>query len=343
MQRSWWARGAVALVLVTVTAACGGVVERSQGQADEAAPTASASVVPSPSATLAETSLTAAGAKKINVNGDWLVAGEGAVWLSGEEVIYRLDPASGKPVATIPVAQGPCKSTTTAMGWVWTATCSEEGLARIDPRTNRVDKHLPLDVSSDTESSIDAGAGAVWLVADGPDCFACRVAWVQPERMRVLGQVPVTEGAAAVRFGEGSVWVTNPMEDLVEQIDPKSHRVVGRIDVGSGPRFLAVGEGAVWTLNQGDGSVTRIDPQTRGTTSIPTSFAGEGGDITSGGGAVWLRGSDKLLGRVDPKSNRVVEEYGPPAGSGGVIVGFGAVWISAHDISALWRLPLPRS
>jgi len=38
-----------------------------------------------------------------------------------------------------------------------------------------------------------------------------------------------------------------------------------------------------------------------------------------------------------------VTRYGPPSGSGAVIVGAGAVWISAHDVDTVWRLPLDGS
>jgi len=48
-----------------------------------------------------------------------------------------------------------------------------------------------------------------------------------------------------------------------------------------------------------------------------------------------------LLVRVDPDEGAVVARYGLSSGSGAVIVGGGAVWLSAHDINAVWRLPLP--
>jgi streptogramin lyase len=109
------------------------------------------------------------------------------------------------------------------------------------------------------------------------------------------------------------------------------------------PRFLAVGEGAVWTLNQGNGSVSRIEPTTgRVSATIAARAVGEGGDIAAGGGWVWVRGSEVLLVRIDPRTNTVVQVYGPPSGSGAVTVGSDAVWLSAHDVSTVWRLPLPR-
>jgi virginiamycin B lyase len=194
----------------------------------------------------------------------------------------------------------------------------------------------------DGEASIGVGASSVWLVVGGANCVACRVARVEPKHLRVIASIPVTEGAASVRFGGGSVWVTNPDKNLVEQIDPKRQRVIRKTEVGPRPRFLAVGEGAVWTLNQGDGSVTRIDPKTGQTSSIVApDFAGDGGDMTTGGGWVWARGGEALLARIDPRSNKIIETYRPESGSGAAIVGYGAVWVSAHDIDTVWRLPLP--
>jgi virginiamycin B lyase len=97
----------------------------------------------------------------------------------------------------------------------------------------------------------------------------------------------------------------------------------------------------VWTLNQADGSVTRLNPATGEVgATIPADVVGEGGDITTGAGFVWVRGSGYLLTRIDPETNSVVGRYGPSSGSGAVIVAPGAVWISAHDVGTVWRLPV---
>jgi len=61
-----------------------------------------------------------------------------------------------------------------------------------------------------------------------------------------------------------------------------------------------------------------------------------------GGGWVWVRRSDALLTRIDARTNKVVQVYGPSSGSGCVVVGPGGVWISAHDVKTVWRLPLPK-
>jgi virginiamycin B lyase len=283
-----------------------------------------------------------AGAKKIRITGDWLAAGRGGIWLSGQEEIYRLNPRTGRRLVRIPVAEGPCQATDVGAGAVWTATCREPGLTKIDSKRNRVARHVALPVSVDYfgEGSIGVGAGAVWLVTDGPDCTACRVSRVDPRTLDVTAEIPVRIGAAAVRVGAGFVWVANPVEDVVQLIDPATRQVTRTVKTGRGPRFFDIGEGAAWTLDQVDGTVTRIDADTGRTARIAAGVPGEGGDLTVGGGSVWARGSDRLLTRIDPKRRKVVARYGPSSGSGAVIVGAGAVWISAHDVDTVWRLPL---
>jgi virginiamycin B lyase len=283
-----------------------------------------------------------AGAKEIRITGDWLAAGRGGIWLSGMEEIYRLNPRNGRRQAKIPVPQEPCQATDVGAGALWTATCGVPGLAKIDTKRNRVARHVAIPVSTDYfgEGSIGVGAGAVWLVTDGPDCTTCRVSRVDPRSMEVTAEIPVRIGAAAVRVGVGSVWVTNPVEDVVQRIDPAAGQVTRTIKTARGPRFFDVGKGAAWTLDQIDGTVTRVDAETNRTVRIGARVRGEGGDLTVGGGFVWARGTDQLLTQIDPNRRKVVARYGPSSGSGAVIVGGGAVWISAHDVNTVWRMPL---
>ena len=127
------------------------------------------------------------------------------------------------------------------------------------------------------------------------------------------------------------------------KVDPATGAVSKEIPVGGIPRFLAVGEDAVWVMNQQDATVSRIDPKTDSV--VATISVGampiEGGDIAVGGGSVWVRVTDSLIARIDPKTDRVVARYGPSAGSGSVAADSSAVWVSAHDVSSVWRLPLP--
>lgn len=326
-----------ALAVLAVIAGCGGGDDEATSTSTSSTTTTSTTEAQSP-----ETNLNKA-ATKISVAGDWLAAGEGGVWISGSTEIERLDPKSGKPSGVVKVPEGPCEASDVGFGAVWTATCFEPGLARIDPETLEVTDHVALKIpkSLGGEGSIGAGEGGVWLVVDGSGCDACRVVRVDPESLEVETETPVEPGAAGVRAGGGAVWVTNPDEDLVQSLDPATGKVVSKTKVPGAPRFLAVGEGAVWTLNQVDGSIVRIDPESAEiAATIDTGMTGGGGDMTAGGGFVWARSNYTIAARIDPETDQVVERYAPSSGSGAIAVGYGAVWISAHDVETVWRLPL---
>jgi virginiamycin B lyase len=328
------------LLLTTSFTACGGDASSGAGPSPSATP--SSAETTSSTEEPAFTDLDEV-ADPLDLYGDWLTAGEGGVWLTNDTGVVRLDPATGEQVAEIAVRQGACESTTVGLGAVWTATCGEPGVARIDPASNEVTGHAALPEGNflDSEGTIGAGSGSVWLAADGQDCFECRLARIDAQSMQVTAMIAVKAGAASVRYGFGHVWVVNPEKNLVQKIDPATEKVVQTIETGPSPRFFDVGEGGVWTLDQGDGSVTRVDPRSGEATVIDAGVPGGGGDLAVGGGWVWARGGgDPLLVRIDPASNAVVETYGPPSGSGAVTVGDDAVWVSAHDIERVWRLPL---
>jgi virginiamycin B lyase len=297
-----------------------------------------------PAAAQGETDLREAGATAISVDTGWLAAGAGGVWSTNEDGVVRLDPSTGRVVATIKLPEGvPCLATETGFGALWTATCGPGGLARVDPARNQATEHvrLPVAVALGAEGSIGVGTDGVWLVVDGPDCSGCRLVRVDPGTMRVTARVTVDEGSHGVRTGAGFLWVTNPDANTVQQVHPRRERVVRTVGVGVAPFSLAVAHGAAWTLNQVDGTITRVDARTGRTKTIAADLAGGGGAIAAGGGWIWARASAVLLSRIDPRTNKVVERYGPAVGSGGVAVGYGAVWIGAHDINTVWRLPIP--
>jgi virginiamycin B lyase len=315
------------------------------GAGDRRAKTPDPSRTPSASpAPQRETDLRRAGAEAIAIRGGSLAAGAGAVWLTGLYSVYRLDSQTGRVVAKIPVPQDPCEASQFAFGALWTATCSPPGLARIDAATNRVSRHTRVSVPVATthrQASLSAGYGAIWLVIDGPECSACRLARVDPHSLRIAARIPVKTGSAGTRAGYGAIWVTNSTGDTIQKVDPQRNRVVSTIVVGRGPRYVAVGAGGVWTLNELEGSITRLDPHTgEKLVTIPADLVGAGGDITTGRGWVFARATGTLLSRIDPRTNRDVERYGPASGGGGVMVAFGAVWVSSPDIETIWRLPV---
>jgi hypothetical protein len=51
-----------------------------------------------------------------------------------------------------------------------------------------------------------------------------------------------------------------------------------------------------------------------------------------------VRTSSELALRIDPATAAVTRRVGPAAGSGSVAIDGDSVWISAHDVTTVWRI-----
>jgi virginiamycin B lyase len=76
------------------------------------------------------------------------------------DTVTRIDPATDRVVATIPVPRG-AYSVAAADGAVWVTGAIDRAVARIDPATNRVAATIPLDGSP---VDVAVGSVGVWVV-----------------------------------------------------------------------------------------------------------------------------------------------------------------------------------
>ena len=295
-------------------------------------------------ARLLEISTRAARTLVLPGSADFFVADGAAVWITNRSRIEKLDAGHDRPVATVAVPS-PCGVMAQGFGSVWVANCADASVYRVDVRTLSVTAVIPTGLADpDGELSLAAGAGSVWVLSDRQGVLSR----IDPVTNEVSARIAVAPHSYAAAFGFASVWITNTGEPgsaragTIQRIDPRTNDVVATIAAGPAPRFLDAGEGGVWTLNQGDGSVSRIDPATNAVvaTIMVPGADGDGGDICTGAGRVWVRATKTLLSVIDPATNTVIEQFGPHAGSGAVRVAGGHVWISAHDVQAVWAIPV---
>ncbi len=327
------------LACALFVAACSGASSPS------AASTPGTTIASTPGATTASPSATpsgpptieSVGAARIHISpgADWLAIADGAVWTAAGRGIVPLDPVTGAPGGTTEIL-GICLAFDVGYDSLWVGGCDEPALWRINPATGAVVAHIPLGVEGiQEEGSVAAGEGGAWLVSTSNELVK-----IDPETNEVVGSWPLPPGAAAVRAGLGSLWVTVSTRDQILRIDPTDPSSQTPIAVGAYPRFLAVGPDAVWVMNQRDGTVTRVAADGSVVATVKVSPPIEGGDIAVGGGSVWVQPGGELLVQVDPATNQVVATYGPRSGSGSVAADADAVWVSAHDVESIWRLPL---
>jgi len=331
------------VAVASVVAACGGP------PASQSASATVSAVVPSPStppvvsaAPSRDTpvNIEAAGATRIDLTGapDWVALAAGSAWVAVDGGVRRVDATTGEVDGLVLVPGVICLGFDIGFDSLWAGSCDRHLLARIDPATGSLDTpfiDLPV-VGFQEEGSIGVGDSGVWLVSSGHELLH-----LDPVINQVDGRWPLPAGAAAVRAGLGSVWVTVSDAGRLLKIDPADPRTSQTITVGGGPRFLAIGQDSVWVMNQADGTVSRVDA---GGTVVATIEVSDvpirGGDIAVGGGFVWVRTERDLVVCIDPATNAIEHRFGPPSGSGSVAVDDTAAWVTAHDTGSLWRLPL---
>ena len=278
---------------------------------------------------------------------DWLQVLGNHAWTTlstpGGGTVQQLDARTGRPQESIfNQSADTCTAMDVGFDSLWVAVChpTSASLQRIDPSTGKVQARIPLpDMQILEVGSVASGEGAVWVVTAPPQH---RLVRIDPRSNKVVARTAIPDGVVAARAGLGGLWLTDPTQGELLRLDPRTQKIVATVKVGLGARFFAVGEGAVWVQNNSDGTVSRIDPATNTVLATITVDGGavEGGDLAVGGGFVWARVTDALVAKIDPANNTVVARYGPSGGSGSVAADDSAVWISAHDLDVVYRLPL---
>jgi virginiamycin B lyase len=139
----------------------------------------------------------------------------GSVWAisSGDGNVYRVDSATKKVTAMITVAEGP-RFTTEGAGSLWVLTQSDGNVSRIDPATNKVVAVVPVHVPG-KGGEICYGGGLIWVTMDGNP-----VTRIDPATNKVIDQYGNYPKADAIRYGFGSVWVSDHGKGELWRIDP---------------------------------------------------------------------------------------------------------------------------
>jgi streptogramin lyase len=236
--------------------------------------------------------------------GTFPAAGYGGIWVTGQGVIYRVDPATAKIVATIAIPGIGIKQShiATGAGAVW-ATGRDRGrfgVYRIDPRRNRVTAFIRLPP---TPVIVTVAYGRVWV--DEPRAGPAVVLSIDPRTNRVSGPpIEVGTGGGWMVAGFGALWVTNgDSNGSVSRINPATGIVTRTL--GNIPDVTAVGAGSLWGTGN-HGGVHRADPATGRVTATIRSLK-NAVRVTFWAGSAWVSAEPPgTLIRVDPASNRII-------------------------------------
>jgi streptogramin lyase len=270
---------------------------------------------------------------------DWVLVADDSVWVAGTKPfsVVRIDPATNKVVATVPISGEACSGLAIGFGSLWVPVCREpSSLVQIDLLTNKIAATFPVGPAA-PEGGIAASADSIWMVTSKTGTLSR----IDPKNGKVRQQVMLPAGSYNPIYSDGVVWVTGVDTNSLSAIDSVSGNLVASIPVGPKPRFLTSGGGAIWTLNQGDGTLSRVNSRTRKLeATIELGTPGEGGDICFGAYSVWTTVFDLPLTQLDSRSNAVLHQW---VGTGGdsLRFGFNSIWLTDYHKGLLWRIPMP--
>lgn len=187
--------------------------------------------------------------------------GAGSIWLltndngTNSGTLSRLDPATGKTIATIPVKP---KSTTAMVAddAVWVANAADASVQRIDTRTNKVVSEIAVHAGP---RFLASGASGIWVWSQGDGS----VAHIDPATNRVAAIINVgfPGPGGDLWVEDGIVWISAEGAPI-NMIDPKSNVLLKQFVGGKRMDTLRAGFGAVWVIEELTGKVWKV--------SIPT-------------------------------------------------------------------------
>src|SRR5919197_4021337 len=234
--------------------------------------------------------------------------GGGSLWsVSSQGELTRIDPASGKVLATIGLGIVKPGGIACGKGSVWVTDANSPMLLRIDPAVSQLVDHFPLPtkgVETILTGGVAVGAGSVWV---GHGAFNPG-AWVErldPRTGRVQHRFSILGGdASAVAFGDGALWVASNAAGEVRKIDPQTNEIAftKSLRPGSHPCCVAAGGGFAWAAGNPEASLWKFsrDGSLVDTVELPAPAK----DLAYATGALWAAvGERGLLIRIDPTTD----------------------------------------
>jgi DNA-binding beta-propeller fold protein YncE/pimeloyl-ACP methyl ester carboxylesterase len=322
-RRSMWLVAAAAAVVVVGVVAI--LVVRSN------TPARVVDVSPSPS-TITEIPIgNSFGVRGLDVTSD-------AVWVTSQfdEELYRVDPATNRVVATLPIPDH-VEGVRAVDGSLWLSRYDPNEVVQLDPSTGALVNRITFD----SQPNLATDGRRLWVIAerDGQS----QIVEIDPDTAAELARFHIDAPPGFTTFDAGSLWVSSFGTTSVSRFDLAAGRVTAVVDVGGEPRSVVAAGGSIWVaVNTAaptqTGAVVRIDPATNAKSA--TVVTGRWvHSLAAGDNAVWATNfRDGTLSVIDARSAHLVATT--PIGNrpGGVAVGHGAVWLTPHRRNALLRI-----
>jgi streptogramin lyase len=245
----------------------------------------------------------------------------GSIWVAdiNDATVKRLDPATGRLLATITTAAGPCGMAYGA-GSIWVEDYTASAVTRIDVATNRTST---IKVGS-SPYDVTFAAGAAW-VTNNSDGTVTRI----EARTNKTHTIQVGATPAGIAAARGAIWVCDTGSSELTRIDAVTTRVT-TIPFGGSPSWTAYDQDTVWIGDQRAGEIVRLDARSgRIVRRVKVGPTPNDGDVFDGG--VWFPDKDGSLYRLDQRTDAVTGPFPTGAGNPFVLSGYDRrLWIADY-------------
>jgi len=149
------------------------------------------------------------------------------VWFAAGDRLIAFDPASGKPVDSLPVAG----HAGTAFDGKHLFQIAEDRIQKIDPKTGRVLATIPAP-GGGADSGLAWAEGTLWV----GQYRARKIHQVDPETGAILRTIDSNRFVTGVTWVDGELWhgTWEGEESELRRIDPRSGEVLERLEMPTG-------------------------------------------------------------------------------------------------------------
>ncbi len=258
--------------------------------------------------------------------------------------LVRLALPSGRRTASVQL-DGQVIAVTVGLGSVW-ALDADSTLYRLNPRTARVTRRIPLDATA--AYNIWIGDGAVWVADDQ----GARMLRISPVTNKIVARIPVGDGPADMVFVGKRAWILTHRDNTLYRIDTATNVATSLAIVGgsnAAAERLAMAGNSLWITGRGV-PLLEVDPET-GETLRSVDIKGTGIDVVATAGALWVPVRTAAVDRTGFPTMTAVRHV-TTAGAvttvatargrvdvHGLAVGLGSVWLADNTGGFLYRLP----
>jgi virginiamycin B lyase len=183
-----------------------------------------------------------------------ITVGAGSVWIvTKPSSLVRIDPKTNTVTATIELPAG-SDNPLFSDGFVWISGNGSDSLIKVDPKTEKVVATIPIGPKP---RFLTSGAGSIWTLNQG-DGTISRVDMKSGTLVATI-KCGIQGTGGEITFGADHVWAT--MFDFpITEVDPKTNTVVKQWG-GPGGDGIKFGFGSVWLSNGQGQDVWRISPE----------------------------------------------------------------------------------